>query len=154
LSHYCASKSAVATFTEALTGELDIFGCKVISVEPWFYKTPMVDNHRIIKGIKRHFDGSTDEVKESYANSIDQSLRFSSLICSPPFASPKTDDVIDALVDAIRSIEPQPKMVVATTTMRPIVWFFFEFLPRDILYSVVSFAKRIELRLHQHNKSK
>ncbi|KAJ6641113.1 Retinol dehydrogenase 16 [Pseudolycoriella hygida] len=144
LSHYCASKHAAAGFTDALVSELDQFGIRVVSIEPTLYLTPMVDGNRMCREMKQQFDALSPEVHEAYGDeSLEMTSRLIRILTSPPCASNELDDVIDTLVEAIRSAEPPPIIVAAPIGIRQFFWFFSEFLPRDLLYSLKSCAKRI-----------
>ncbi|KAJ6641114.1 Retinol dehydrogenase 7, partial [Pseudolycoriella hygida] len=114
LSHYCASKHAAAGFTEAIVGELDQFGIRVVSVEPWFYLTPMVDRKRIRREFKQKFDALSTEVREAYGNySLQFYVLLTEILTSWPLASNDLDAVIDSLAEAVRSPEPPLRIVVA-----------------------------------------
>lgn len=132
-SSYCASKWAVAGFSEALNVELDRFGVKVICVEPWFYRTPML-SEQLLNINRTKWTELSDELKEVYDESyLENICAYINTMMKNPFVT--TNDsgpVIEAICDAITNLEPDP---VVQVMWFPLLFIFkagYEFLPRDL----------------------
>lgn len=71
---YCATKSAVATISEALTAELEPFGVTVTAIEPGYFRTSLLSSGNRIKASKpiTEYDGTTAHNFVEFLNSADR----------------------------------------------------------------------------------
>lgn len=132
---YSVSKVATAKFTEGLALELAPFGVKAIDVNPWFYKTPLLNPSTIVTGLVKRFNESSTEVKDSYGDvelkRLIKSVLFS--VSHPDNVIQNAQDVVDALVDAVTSAEPDAVYRVITPGLGIGFWIINDFLPWDLV---------------------
>lgn len=137
LSAYCVSKAATAKFTEGLQTELHQFGVKGIDVQPWFFKTPMLNPRLIVDEMKRRWSDATDEVRSAYGGEPYLTQRCQGavyLVTNPKNVIQTPEDVVDTLVDAVISPEPDTVYRVITPGFGIGFWIINDALPWDLLF--------------------
>lgn len=60
---YCASKHSSVAFTEGLRRELSHFNCKVVSIEPNFFRTHLCELEGNLNDLKNTWDSTEPDVK-------------------------------------------------------------------------------------------
>ena len=72
MNHYCMSKNCVRVFSDCLRRELRILGIdvKVITIEPSFFKTPLINQNLLANARERTFNDSPEEVKQYYGQNF------------------------------------------------------------------------------------
>ncbi|KAI1290333.1 D-beta-hydroxybutyrate dehydrogenase, mitochondrial [Halotydeus destructor] len=141
MAKYSASKHAAVSFSETLALEVETFGIKVCSIEPWLHQTPMTDFRFGRNFMIASFQSSPEEVQDAYGaqylemliNGTEYSLRYS---------EKSTQPVIEALVDALTSAEPDPVYHVMPLYIRVLYFILVDFLPREISYFLVSASNK------------
>lgn len=139
LSAYCVSKAATAKFTEGLQSELARFGVTSIDIEPWFFKTPMLNTKAILDNMTRRWRSATDEVRasyggESYFKKMVHAAAFT--VSHPKNVIQTPQDVVNALVDAVSSPEPDSVYRVISPGFGIVFWIVNDFLPWDLLIHI------------------
>ncbi|KAI1290332.1 D-beta-hydroxybutyrate dehydrogenase, mitochondrial [Halotydeus destructor] len=131
MSRYAASKAAAISFTATLAHEVNKFGIKVCSVEPWLHRTPMIDTRKHRKLAIATFETSSEEVRDAYGPQfLEIGINFVEFLLS--FSVASTEPVIEALVDALTSSEPDPVYHVMPLYIRIIYFFHVDTWPREI----------------------
>ncbi|KAI1289750.1 D-beta-hydroxybutyrate dehydrogenase, mitochondrial [Halotydeus destructor] len=137
MSRYSASKAAAISFSATLAQEVEQFGVKVCSVEPWFHRTPMVDAQSIRKSLISSADTSPEEVRDAYGSQFfARSINFIDFLLSS--SVPSTEPVTEALVDALTSAEPDPVYHVMPMHIRALYFLHADLWPREISNLFVS----------------
>lgn len=102
LSHYCASKFAAQAFSESLRFELEPFNVKVVTIEPWFYKTPLVNEKPIRDHLMKSFDQLDIDIKKDYGQKmLENHIKIMELTLGKFNMNENISEVIDALVEAL-----------------------------------------------------
>ncbi|GFY56985.1 estradiol 17-beta-dehydrogenase 2 [Trichonephila inaurata madagascariensis] len=65
---YAMSKHACVGFTKSIRLELDVWGIQVISIEPAFFKTPLVDPENVSKRIEESFEDIDEDISNDYGD--------------------------------------------------------------------------------------
>lgn len=135
INPYSVSKAATSKFTEGLQEELAPFGVTAIDVNPWFYKTPMLNPRNIIMAALKRFEESSDDVKNAYGRqSVESVVRGTqALVTDPKIVIQHPEEVVDTLVDAITSAEPDAVYRVLTPGLRVFLWVTNDFLPWELV---------------------
>ncbi len=102
---YCMSKHAVLSFSDALRREMHKWGVKVSTIEPSFYKTPMVSQDMILQALEKEWALTSESVKQVYGQQYFEGMKNKGeqIVVS---AGENIDEVIDKMIDAIRSKVP------------------------------------------------
>lgn len=74
LGHYCMSKHSVRVFSDVIRRELYRDNIQVVTIEPTFYKTPIVNFEQINRTRERIFDETPKDIKETYSPSYVKSM--------------------------------------------------------------------------------
>lgn len=97
---YSASKYAVEAFSDALRREMDMFGVKVIVIEPSVHKTPMLLD--FASGIDKYWNGLAQEIKDDYTVAFkDKAAKTLREQASHP-----PQGVVDAIKSSLRHLSP------------------------------------------------
>lgn len=135
LNPYSVSKAATSKFTEGLQEELASFGVTAIDVNPWFYKTPLLNPPNIIKAALKRFDESSEDVKNAYGRqSVERLVKGTArLVSDTKLVIQHPEHVVETLVDAIISAEPDAVYRVITPGLRVFLWVTNDFLPWELV---------------------
>ncbi|KAI1289749.1 D-beta-hydroxybutyrate dehydrogenase, mitochondrial [Halotydeus destructor] len=137
LARYSASKAAAISFSATLAQEVEQFGVKVCSVEPWFHRSPMIDAESIRKSIISSAETSPEEVRDAYGPQfLEMILNVANFSLS--FSVTSSEPVIKALVDALASAEPDPVYHVMPLYIRAIYFLHVDLWPREISNTIFS----------------
>lgn len=138
INPYSVSKAATAKFTEGLQEELAPFGITAIDVNPWFFKTPMLNAGNIIKAMVKRYDESSEDVRNAYGRDAITKVAkgIVNLVDDPHIVIQYPERVVDALVDAIMSTEPDFVYRVISPGLREIFWVLNDFLPWELVIYV------------------
>ncbi|KAI1305982.1 Retinol dehydrogenase 7 [Halotydeus destructor] len=131
-SHYAASKHAAVGFSDSLALEMYKFGVDVVSIEPWFYPTAIMDTDRNKRNMRNAFHAASDEVKEAYGGNeaLELGSKFLDVVSKSPWnMEENVQDVIDALTEAVISSEPDPTYRVMSFKRK-----FLNFFAAEIPY--------------------
>lgn len=135
INPYSVSKAATSKFTEGLQEELAPFGITSIDVNPWFFKTPILNPGNIIKLAVKRFEESSEDVKRAYGReSLKKVARgVVNLVSDPHIVMQNPELVVDTLVDAIMSAEPDMVYRVISPGLRQFIWVINDFLPWELV---------------------
>ena len=139
LSAYCISKAATAKFTEGLVSELSRFGVTCIDVEPWFVKTPMLNYKSIVENMTKKWNSASNEVRQAYGGDkyLQEQIHAAAFtVTSPKNVIQDPDVVVQTLVDAVTSAEPETVYRVISPWFGIVFWVVNDFLPWDLLLYV------------------
>lgn len=104
---YCMSKTAAVSFTTGLRMEMKKWGVEVISIEPFFYRSPMTGIERNLETVENIFNRAPQSTKEAYGETYLNAFKQS---CAKLLArsSPNINEVIECFEDSITAEEPEP----------------------------------------------
>lgn len=131
---YSLSKAALIAFGDSLRLEMQFFGVKVIEIEPGLYKTQMTSTRHSLDELTKMWSETDSRVKSAvgekfyviWRNKLKQVMD-SSLI------SPKVNDVINAVEDALCSYEPSlVYRCLPSVSQRLYFWLIIYVLPREM----------------------
>lgn len=135
LNPYSVSKAATSKFTEGLQEELAPFGVTAIDVNPWFFKTPILNPRNIIQATVKRFEESSDEIRHSYGQEALTKVAkgIVTLVTDPNIVIQHPEQVVETLVDAISSAEPDAVYRVISPGLRAFFWVINDFLPWELV---------------------
>ncbi|KAJ6649749.1 Estradiol 17-beta-dehydrogenase 2 [Pseudolycoriella hygida] len=150
INPYSVSKAAAAKFTEGLQEELAPFGVTVCDINPWFFKTPLLNPRNIIRSAVKRFQESSDEVKNAYGRDAVRKIVKGTvnLVSDPNIVIQHPEQVVDTLIDAVTSAEPDAVYRVISPGLRPIFWVLNDFLP----WELVIYLRRLLHTLRDYKK--
>ncbi|XP_051026193.1 retinol dehydrogenase 7 [Acomys russatus] len=134
---YCISKYGVEAFSDSLRRELSYFGVKVAIIEPGGFKTNICDVERLSHTIKKLWDQTSSEVKETYGEKfLDSYLRsVKSLIntCSDDLSL-----VTDCMEHALTACHPRTRYSPGWDAK--LFYLPFSYLPTSLADVIVSWG--------------
>lgn len=130
LTAYGLSKAAVTKFSEFLDLELSSFGVKAITLEPFFFKTDIVNAEVSVKQLMKQWNEADDEIKTSYRG-IDKLANSMKITNSPHITDSNPGKVVDLIEEAITS--PDPDYFYRPGYKLPLMTLSL-FLPYELLY--------------------
>ncbi|XP_055924254.1 short-chain dehydrogenase/reductase family 9C member 7-like isoform X2 [Argiope bruennichi] len=102
---YCMSKSAAIALSVGLRIELMKWGVKVISIQPFLYKTPLTNEDTVIELTEKTWLKSDPQTREDYGENYKNNfLENTRKLLSR--SSSRVGDVLDCFEDALTSEEP------------------------------------------------
>ncbi|GFQ70683.1 estradiol 17-beta-dehydrogenase 2 [Trichonephila clavata] len=129
---YTMSKFASVAFTECLRREIEVWGIKVISVEPECFKTPMTNTENMRKYLestcRRVKDGIRSDYGEQYMKRIQDMIAGTFLT-----SSNKLHAVTDAIEAAISLEHPCPVYKPSGNPIRHVIRCCAEILPSHLM---------------------
>jgi len=147
MTSYCISKAGVTKFSESLDLEVASFGVKVVTLEPFFFKTPITEAKVHANNLKREWDEDADEeVKQSY-KSIGRLINSSINITDSSFITdPNPLKVVHVLEEAVTSPDPdsfyRPGYRFPLSTISMVLPYEILFPLRRFLVSVIAITER------------
>lgn len=133
---YCMSKQATVSFTEGLRLEMYRFGVKVITIEPWMYRTPITDKANVLNYIQRAWEESPQEIKDFYPEGYIERYTRGSLKFLSWSMSDKPQEVVDCMEEAVLSLDPKYVYNPGTLFSRLSFWFLYR-LPKPIADALI-----------------
>lgn len=128
---YCMTKQATVSFCEGLRIEAYRFGLKLITIEPWMYRTPITDKDNILNYITKTWEGSPEEIKELYPENYIEKFKKCSLKFLNISMSDKPQEVINCMEEAILAMDPKYAYSPGTFYSRIMFWVLRR-LPKQI----------------------
>ncbi|GIY59844.1 hypothetical protein CDAR_245681 [Caerostris darwini] len=107
LSPYIVSKFAAVGFNECLRREMDIWGLRVIGIEPEPFRTPMTDTELAVARIDEMLPILNPSIMEDYGPKYFKQLKTFARVYDK-VVSPKIYRVVDSLYSAVASKYPSP----------------------------------------------
>ena len=107
---------------------------KVVSIEPWFYKTPLLNVDMFSRDIKSQWAYASTEVREAFGADMEtKAIAVAHHLCASKLnVEPDLQHVVDAVVDAVTSIEPNPYNQVMSHLRRAVIKLVIDFLPYEL----------------------
>ena len=144
MNQYAVSKAATSKFTEGIREELEAFGVKAISIEPWFYKTPLTEARHLSSGLMRSFKASSEEVRQAYKDKMDSLVYFlDKTMNSPAVVCEDTHTVFNAITDALTLAEPDLVCRVVPDLKGFILWLTLDMYPWELLHAHKKFLEAL-----------
>ncbi|GFT61035.1 estradiol 17-beta-dehydrogenase 2 [Nephila pilipes] len=137
-SPYTMSKFACVGFSECLRHELDVWGIRVISIEPEFFETCMTNTDNIQKRIDETFSSIEEDVRTDYGEKYIKSF---TLHCGTIVSSPKVHKVLDAIEFAVSLEYPDSVYRPCRNILARTLYKLYEISPKvmQVLYVKFSF---------------
>ncbi|GIZ02122.1 hypothetical protein CEXT_484432 [Caerostris extrusa] len=107
LTPYIVSKFAAVGFTECLRREMDIWGLRVIGIEPEPFRTPMTNTEVAVTRLDEMLPTLNPSIMEDYGPKYFKQLK-AFVMLYDKVVSPKIYRVVDALYSAVASKYPSP----------------------------------------------
>lgn len=107
ISHYCMAKHAVRVFSDSLRRELIGSGIKVVTLEPTFYKTPIIDFEQVNRARAKIYEDTPADVKAAYDETFHKYLDDTKTMVNT-IARSNVEEVVDAMVDGV--VRKHPKL--------------------------------------------
>lgn len=108
MASYAVSKAAASKFSESLELEIGDFGVKVITLEPFFYRTEMVNAELFKEEVKKGYEGADKEVKFFYGpESLAQALAATEITNNPLVTNGNPEQLVDIIEEALLSPDPE-----------------------------------------------
>lgn len=113
---YGPSKYGANGFRKNLRIEMFKFGVSVVSILPFFYKTPIINPKILADCFEASYLNSSEEVRRSYgSNYMKRGQRFMHLLRY----APKYSRVPEIVVSALTVHEPDPTYIAAPLLLKP-----------------------------------
>jgi NAD(P)-dependent dehydrogenase (short-subunit alcohol dehydrogenase family) len=143
ISTYCVSKCGLRAFSEVLRRDMEsnteyFNGMKVITIEPTAYKTGIVGYDNIKSTLRRTWNRSDPEVKDSYGVSIFDGMVAFVAVCEFfrffDFVALKRNvhEVSEYVREALLHTHPNVDVKILTKSIEVGSNIWFHFIPQDI----------------------
>lgn len=106
IGHYCMAKHSVRVFSDVLRRELYEDKVKVVTIEPTFYQTPIVNFEQINQTRDRLFEETEPETKAAYSPSKCRSMMNMEKLVNVVTRS-NVNEVVDAMEKAVTLKHPK-----------------------------------------------
>jgi len=152
-SSYVMSKYAAVGFNDSLRQELDVWGIRVISVEPEMFETGLTSRERLCQCIDSCFESIDDHVKADYGEKYLKNFKIY-MEYHLRLSSPKINKVVSAVEDAISMEYPKTIYRPSRSCLIQRLLYVYELLPpvakdlisKFVLY-VTGFPRPIEANI-------
>lgn len=136
INQYFVSKAASVKFTEGLQAEIVQYGVIPISIEPWFYRTPLLNATTVTSSLREKWEIAAPEVRSDYGDEYFEAMIEGSLftVNSPHWVIDSPEDVTRAVEEAVSSMLPEPVYRVITPGFGLIFWILHDLLPYDLSF--------------------
>ncbi|CAJ0951064.1 unnamed protein product, partial [Mesorhabditis belari] len=138
---YVISKHAAGAYTDVIRKELAMFGVKVITIEPGFFRTNMSDLDRIAKENWGVWDRTKSEIKDEYGYDFVKTAIDNQALMMKMVKSETTTRVVHAYVKSVTSVYARRRYKVGFDTW--FLWHPMSLLPtnlQDIIFYYMSLA--------------
>ncbi|GIX75858.1 hypothetical protein CEXT_779971 [Caerostris extrusa] len=142
---YCMSKQATKSFCDGLRLEMYQFGVKVVTVEPFMYKTAITNLEQAKRYVTKTWEQAPAEVKEFYADDYIQRFHKAVAHLLTFTISDKPQQVVDILEEAVLALHPKYSYTPGTFYSRLSMWLVKR-LPKQIADFLIAdeFACKID----------
>lgn len=132
MTAYSMTKNALISFADGLRQEMRQFGVRVISVEPAFARTPMMDPEVSNKRVDELWSTTSSEVQQAYgADQVeDLKVKVRALSTGPLGLDETYHDIIKCILRSVTSPAPEYNEQPASIFQKPIN-FIVQMLPRE-----------------------
>ncbi|GBN70344.1 Estradiol 17-beta-dehydrogenase 2, partial [Araneus ventricosus] len=133
---YTMSKFACAGFSECIRHELDVWGVRVISIEPEFFETNMTNTSNISRRIDESFAAVDEDVKADYGEQFIKNFKMhSNLVVS----SSRVHKVLNAIELAISLEHPDFVYRPCRNIFARMFYKFYEISPKTLQLLIIKF---------------
>ncbi|CAG2177689.1 unnamed protein product [Oppiella nova] len=137
LGIYSMSKHAAISFSDGLRRETRKWGIKVSTIEPTAYKTPMAGPDYFTRELEKQWNESSDDVKQLYGQAYYDHFKQRKDRLTVAKTGKNIYEVIDKMIDAIRSPDPQIRYVaVPGKAYNKIAIFLAQLMPLEVYDSI------------------
>ena len=140
---YCISKSATLAFTEGLRREMRKFSVSVISIEPFFYKTPMASPENIVNRLEKVWQETDPQIKCQYGIRYFKRVKKGVAPSVNLYLENETRCVIDAVADAVTNTRPKYHYLCAGLAARIYCSLIPYCTPQETLESLFAFFETL-----------
>ncbi|XP_035234007.1 D-beta-hydroxybutyrate dehydrogenase, mitochondrial-like, partial [Stegodyphus dumicola] len=149
LCSYTMSKFAAVAFTECLKQEMQVWGVKVISVEPEMFATPIYDS--ALKHIDETVASVENHVRADYGKTFLNCLK-QWVASARIMSSSKVNIVTDALESAVALEYPDAVYKPCRNLGVRMMWYILENFPRSTVDWLMRCAFSLGLWVLRHRK--
>ncbi|KAF8766528.1 17-beta-hydroxysteroid dehydrogenase type 6 like protein [Argiope bruennichi] len=142
MGSYYMSKHAAVAFNDCLRREMEVWGIRVISIEPDFFGTPLIDEDAVNKGVDETFSTLSDDVISDYGERYLQGFKETNKYFFM-FANSIPKEVIDALDSAITLKYPDNVYEPRASLLTTIIGFIYCRISLEMQDFVVRFFRII-----------
>lgn len=135
IGHYCMAKHSVRVFSDVLRRELLTDGVQVVTIEPTFYQTPIVNFEQINRTRERLLEETEPETRAAYSPSKVRSMMNMEKLVNVVTRT-NVDEVVDALERAVTL--KSPKLFYRCAGYHEVLVWAVSHLPEAILDFLVS----------------
>lgn len=129
MTAYVLSKTGVSRFSECLDLEVANFGVKVITIEPFFFRTDIVNPKVHGERLTKQWNEADNDIRESYQG-IDKMVKLQKWLNHPLLTDPNPGKVVNIIEEAVTSSDPD--MIYRPGYKLPLLTLSL-FLPCEIL---------------------
>lgn len=140
---YCISKSASLAFTEGLRREMRKFSVQVVSIEPYFFKTPMTSPENIVTRLEKVWNETDDKIKREYGIRYFKRARNAVAPTVNLYLENETRYVIDSVTDAITNVRPKYHYLCANLLARIYCSLIPYCTPQETMESIFAFFETL-----------
>lgn len=154
MNAYAVSKAATSKFTEGLRDELEHFGVKAITIEPWFYKTPLTEAQHLSSGLMSSFEASNEQVRTVYQKMMPSYVSFvNNMMNNPAIVCEDTHTVLNTITEALSSAEPDLVCRVIPPIKGFLIWLTHDMFPWEVLQVIKKFFDLLMNSMRKRQKS-
>ena len=106
MGHYCMAKHSVRVFSDVLRRELYKDNVQVVTIEPTFYQTPIINFEQINRTRERIYEETPNDIKEAYSKSYFKSLDSMEKIVNV-ITRNNLSEVVNAMEKAVTLVNPK-----------------------------------------------
>ncbi|GFR25901.1 estradiol 17-beta-dehydrogenase 2, partial [Trichonephila clavata] len=139
---YITSKYATVGFTDALREEVDLWGIKVISLEPEMFQTGLINTKVVDEEFDETFKNLDAPLKDDYDEKFTKSLaKLKDWFLY--FASSHLNAVVDCLESAVCLVYPDHTYKCRRNTFVRFIIFCYELFPKDWQFNFIKLISSI-----------
>lgn len=143
MSHYCMAKHSVRVFSDVVRRELINDSIKIVTIEPTFYRTPIINWENLQKSRDRIWEQTPESIRQAYdketigiINNVDKMVDV--------ITREKVEEVVDTLENAVTLAEP--KLFYRCAGYHDVLLWIVALMPETILDGLImtlSFNKKM-----------
>ena len=138
-SHYCMSKHAITAFSDALHRQLAKWAVNVSTIEPAFYRTPLLADNNYKRVMDREWQQTDSTVRQLYGQKYFDSMdKMAKSI--DYFVGDNIDEVVDNIVIAISCESPERRYLTISGFLIKFIIYLGERTPTewfDTVYNII-----------------
>ncbi|XP_074593769.1 D-beta-hydroxybutyrate dehydrogenase, mitochondrial-like [Brevipalpus obovatus] len=151
---YSMTKHAITSFADGLRLEMARFGIRVVTIEPWFLRTPMMDQDVTLGRLNKMWQQTPFSIQAVYGqHDFDKLRRNIQLLINEPGMG--LDEsyraTLSNITRSVLSLDPEYAELACSTAQRPIL-YLIQVIPRewvDLYFQIVKVFLNIVERINK-----